>query len=192
MNERIEKASRGDRRARADLVDALQPRIASMAAHYGRITGEDPDDLQQEAWFGLLEALPHIDMTIGDPRQHLILRARWRLLDAVKRARLRRCLPLDAVPMELILGPAMEGAQADIVVREFAGGLKETQRLVLTHLMTGLTWREVGERLGCTSANVAYHVREIRARYEAYAAGEPARTGRGRRLASAGAQSTQV
>jgi hypothetical protein len=33
-------------------------------------------------------------------------------------------------------------------------------------LVSGLTWREAGERLGCPSANIAYHIRTIRGRYE--------------------------
>ena len=32
----------------------------------------------------------------------------------------------------------------------------------------GLTWREAGSVLGCTSANVAYHMRRIRSQYAAW------------------------
>src|SRR5438093_1442555 len=77
------------------VVRALRPRLAKMAAYYARCTGEDEDDLLQEAWLGLLQSLPELDLTIGRPEQYLIQRARWRLLDAVKRARVRRCLALD-------------------------------------------------------------------------------------------------
>jgi DNA-directed RNA polymerase specialized sigma24 family protein len=31
--------------------------------------------------------------------------------------------------------------------------------------MAGRTWREAGDALGCSSANVAYHMRRIRRRY---------------------------
>jgi DNA-binding NarL/FixJ family response regulator len=50
-------------------------------------------------------------------------------------------------------------------VADFAGSLKTTQRQVLECLMLGLTWREAGDRLGFTSANVAYHVRQIQNQY---------------------------
>jgi RNA polymerase sigma-70 factor (ECF subfamily) len=139
-----------------------------MAAHYARCTGEDPDDLLQEAWVGLLEALPDLDVTIGSPDQYLIQRARWRLLDAVKRARVRRCAPLDEAAADCLACPAQETAVASAFVGAFAGQLKETQRAVLDCLLAGLTWREAGSALGCTSANIAYHVRQIRRQYEVW------------------------
>ena len=43
--------------AQNDLVNDLRPRIDKMAAYYARCTGEDMEDLRQEAWYGLLEAL---------------------------------------------------------------------------------------------------------------------------------------
>jgi RNA polymerase sigma-70 factor (ECF subfamily) len=49
-----------------------------MAVHYARCSGEDADDLRQEAWLGLLEALPNLDVRIGDPEQYLVRYARWR------------------------------------------------------------------------------------------------------------------
>jgi RNA polymerase sigma factor (sigma-70 family) len=137
-----------------------------MAAYYARCTGEDMEDLRQEAWCGLLEALRELDPTIGQPEYFLAQRARWRMLDAVKRARIRRCAPLDDSipqaerPHEAVLGT--------LTVSRFASHLKESQRDVLNCLLGGLTWRETGARLGCTSANVAYHVRQIRKQYEAW------------------------
>ncbi len=95
MNQQIELARRGDPAARHTLVDALRPRVTSMARHYARRTGEDPDDLLQEAWIGLFEALQEVDVKIGSPEQYLVRHARWRLLDAVKRARVRRCMSLE-------------------------------------------------------------------------------------------------
>ena len=64
----------------------------------------------------------------------------------------------------------VETAVASACVSEFAGRLKENQRAVLACLMDGLTWREAGRALGCTSANIAYHVRHIRRRYEEWSA----------------------
>ena len=77
------------------LAAALRPRLARMAAYFGRRCGEDPDDLLQEAWLAVLEALPALDPRIGSPEQHLLRRARWRVLDSIRRSRVRRCTPLD-------------------------------------------------------------------------------------------------
>ena len=60
-----ERARRGDQIATEVVVDSLRPRLARMAAYYARCSGEDPDDLLQEAWLGLLEALPVLDLNIG-------------------------------------------------------------------------------------------------------------------------------
>src|SRR5437764_12290696 len=95
MNCLYERARTGDPVAVAAIVDHLRPRLTKMSAYYARRTGEDADDLLQEAWQGLLEALPQIDLRIGSPEHYLIQRARWRLLDSVKRARIRRCAALD-------------------------------------------------------------------------------------------------
>jgi len=144
-----------------------------MARFYARRSQEEPDDLLQEACIGLLEALRELDVTIGDPEQYLIQRARWRLLDAIKHARVRRPIMPDNIcanccEAEEIFNVAspLEDLPAALAVMEFAGHLKPTQRAVLSCLMSGLTWRETGCILGCTSANIAYHVRQIRKEYE--------------------------
>lgn len=169
MNGCLEKARAGDPRARDVLVESLRPRIAKMSAYYARCSGEDADDLLQEAWVGLLEALPEVDLRIGTPEQYLIARARWRLLDAIKRGRVRRCLPLEESYAETAPAPAPDAAEGQAFYSEFAGLLKSNQRDVLNCLMLGLTWREAGAILGCTSANIAYHVRQIRRKYEEWA-----------------------
>lgn len=162
----LRRARDGDPIAAHTLVESLRPRISKMAAYYGRVSGEDADDLLQEAWLGLLEALPELQMHIGTPEQYLIARARWRLLDAVKRARVRRCLPLDDYTAESLPCPEPESPMASACASEFVGQLKDNQQAVLDCLLAGLTWRETGERLGCTSANIAYYVRQIRRKYE--------------------------
>ena len=162
----IELARTGDRTATSEVVDDLRPRITRMAAYYARRTGEDADDLLQEAWCGLLQAIREIDMSIGSPEQYLLQCARWRLLDAVKRARVRRCIPLDDSVAENIQSPMHENTLGDTHAATFVDELQGTQRTILGYLIAGFTWREVGDALGCTSANVAYHVRQIRRRYE--------------------------
>jgi RNA polymerase sigma factor (sigma-70 family) len=169
----IELARVGDRNARERLVDSLRPRIEKMAAYYARRCGEDPDDLLQEAWVGLLDSLEGLDLRIGSPEQYLIKRAKWRLLDAIKRARIRRCVSLEEEaegrPEPGALDPEMGRAS----VNEFLEELQAPQRAIVDCLLQGLTWREAGSALGCTSANVAYHMRRIRRRYEDWSTGAP-------------------
>jgi RNA polymerase sigma factor (sigma-70 family) len=166
----LRHARDGDPSSKRKVTDALRARLAKMAYHYARCTGEDADDLLQEAWVGLLEALAVVDLDIGSPEQYLIRSARWRLLDAIKRARVRRCLPLD----DFDRGCELDSLDADTVLSsacasDFVDSLNPSQRDVLHCLLSGLTWREAGEVLGCTSANIAYYVRQIRQRYVEWA-----------------------
>ncbi|MGO8671514.1 MAG: RNA polymerase sigma factor [Capsulimonadaceae bacterium] len=162
----IGRARAGDQSSVASVVDSLRPRLTKMAAYYGRETGEDPDDLLQEAAVGLLEALDKVDIRIGDPEQFLIKHARWRLLDSVKRLRRRRCDTLDESHAEWLPSGDWHMGLSEVWVDDFARHLAPTQRAVLDHLLVGRTWREAGDYLGCSSANVAYHVRQIRRTYE--------------------------
>jgi RNA polymerase sigma factor (sigma-70 family) len=166
------RARDGDPRAIRAVVDILRPRVTRMSAHYARRCGEEPEDLLQEAWLGVLEALPRLDTAVGQPDQYLLVHARWRVLDAIKRAFARRCLPLEDAVADAL--PARDAAPvATPWPKEFARSLKDTQRAILGCLLEGMTWREAGEALGCTSANVAYHVRQIRRRYEEWDPAEP-------------------
>jgi len=165
MNRCIERARGGCPKATKRLVEALHPRIRKMAYYYARCCGEDPDDLLQEAWVGFLDGLKEIDLTIGRPEQYLIQRARWRMLDTIKRAKVRRCAPLEHDDINAPM-TSHETAVAEACASEFADNLQTNQRAVLDCLLDGLTWREAGSTLGCTSANIAYHVRQIRRRYE--------------------------
>lgn len=162
----IRNAREGNPQARHELVEALRPRITKMAAYYGRCTGEDPDDLLQEAWIGLFEGLAEVDLHIGTPEHYLTARARWKVLDAVKRNKVRRCAPLDDAAYELIPDTGAENALDYACATEFVDQLKDNHQEIIDCLMDGLTWRETGDRLGCASANIAYHVRKIRRQYE--------------------------
>jgi RNA polymerase sigma-70 factor (ECF subfamily) len=186
----LQQATGGDASAVEVVVQKLQSRIAGMAAHYARCSGEDADDLRQEAWLGLLEALPNLDLHIGDPEQYLVRYARWRLLDAVRRARLRRCDSLNNwleahramtshkkpcstglafVSQRIAAGSIWRRTRSKpFLWRNFAASCRSLTRIVLNCLMRGLTWRETASVLGCTSANVAYHVRQIRRLYQTW------------------------
>lgn len=165
MDGSFARAREGDASATRAVVAALHPRLSKMAVYYARCSGEDAEDLLQEAWVGLLEALPHVDLSIGSPDQYLVQQARWRLLDAIRHARRRRCLSLEEAGPEPDLPAPDETPHQALCAREFARRLKPVQRAVLGHLLAGHTWRETGAALGCTSANIAYHVRRIRHQY---------------------------
>src|SRR5947209_11447331 len=79
------------------IVDALSTRIEKMAAYFGRACGVDADDLRQEAWVAVFEMAPNLDRTIGSPEQHLLKRARWRILDTIRSQRRRQHLSLSDV-----------------------------------------------------------------------------------------------
>lgn len=165
----LKKAIDGDPSAIKHITESLKPRIASMAAYYARCCGEDADDLLQEAWIGLLEALPRLDIGIGTPEQYLIQCARWRMLDAIKRAKVRRCSQLEESVFENVARSNADVAVSSLWTSEFTGKLNSTQKAVLECLLNGLTWREAGDFLGCSSANIAYHVRQIRRQYHEWA-----------------------
>src|SRR5437868_14600319 len=79
------------------IIDALTTRIEKMAAYFGRACGVDADDLRQEAWVAVFEMAPNLDCTIGSPEQHLLKRARWRILDTIRSQRRRQHLPLSEI-----------------------------------------------------------------------------------------------
>jgi DNA-directed RNA polymerase specialized sigma24 family protein len=104
---------------------------------------------------------------ISDPaEQYLIARARWRILDTIKRERIRRCTSLDDDLLPLADTHNTGCPDEEAYASEFARQLAPTQRRVLDCLLRGLTFRQTGEVLGCASANIAYHVRKIRRSYE--------------------------
>ncbi len=144
------------------VLDALETRMEKMAAYFGRQSGVDPDDLRQEAWLAVLEMLPMVDYSIGAPDQHLLKRARWRMLDVIRWQRRRQHLPLCDDHLGSLCAPA-PASNADLGL--LLDRLTIIQRRILRALLEGYTWREVGVAVGCTSANVAYHVRRIREIY---------------------------
>lgn len=53
-------------------------------------------------------------------------------------------------------------ASNDVEVYAFWEALSPLQRRIVACLLAGYTWRETGDIIGCTSANIAYHMRRIR------------------------------
>ncbi len=162
MEQLLERAQEGELAAQTILVESLQSRIEKMAAYFGHRCGVDPDDLTQEAWIAVLEMLPRLDLSVGTPEQHLLKRARWRILDVIRWQRRRQHLPLEELhPQNAIhIDP-----QSNVDIARLMTELTTVQQRILRALMEGYTWREVATIVGCTSANVAYHVRRIREAY---------------------------
>ncbi len=143
------------------LLGAIENRLVRMAAYLGKCCGVDADDLQQDAWIAVLEVLPHVDMQIGIAEQHLLKRARWRMLDSIRRQRRRVHFSLD----ELSHLPVCGEFETTIDFHLLMERLKPVQQRILRALLEGYTWREAGVLEGCTSANIAYHVRCIQKTY---------------------------
>ncbi len=162
MQSLLERAQVGEPLAQSLLIDSLKTRIEKMAAYFGRRCGVDADDLVQEAWIAVLEMLPKLDMSVGNPEQHLLKRARWRILDTIRFQRRRQHLALSDLQLEntIHIDP-----QSSIDIARLLQELTGIQQKILRALMEGYTWREVADIVGCTSANVAYHVRRIREVY---------------------------
>lgn len=163
MGSLLEQRTSVEPPTQAEVLDALQTRIERMAAYFGRRCGVDEDDLRQDAWLAVLEMLPRLDMSVGTPEQHLLKRARWRILDSIRWQRRRPAMPLTDV--DTYAEPYLD-THADIDLALLQARLTPIQSRILRGLLEGFTWREVGAIVGCTSANVAYHVRRIRAVYE--------------------------
>lgn len=161
MKQLIWEAQRGCRRARAQLAAALRPRLTSMARYYARRCGLDYEDLLQEAWCAVFEALPETRLHIGTPEQFLLHRARWAVLDYLKWSNRRQ---MDS--LEEDYETPCRGGEDDSVVRlaveEAAETLTPVQRNVLELLLAGNTCTAAAQKLGCTTANVSYHLGQVR------------------------------
>lgn len=165
MENLLVRARGGDAAAQDRLRESLRPRLESLAGYYAARTGMESADLLQEAWVGVFEALPTVDTTIGTPSQFLLKHARWQVLDHIRWSNRRRHEPLDVTDEVFADEGRCAGAsevEARLLVAELERRLSQRQKLILQGLLDGCTWRQIGDSLGCTSANVAYHVRGIR------------------------------
>jgi RNA polymerase sigma-70 factor (ECF subfamily) len=159
------RARGGDAAAQDRLRESLRPRLESLAGYYAARTGMDAADLLQEAWLAVFEALPTVDTNIGTPSQFLLKHARWQILDHIRWSNRRRYEPLDGMDDGAADGgtySSTSDVEANLLVAELERRLTKRQKLILRGLLDGRTWRQIGDSLGCTSANVAYHVRGIR------------------------------
>lgn len=178
MENLLIRARGGDAVAQDRLRETLRPRLESLAGYYASRTGMDAADLLQEAWVAVFEALPTVDVTVGTPSQFLLKHARWQILDHIRWNKRRSHEALDdslTETMEVsennfaISGasalPSPTDVETKMLVEDLERRLSQRQKAILKGLLNGHTWRQIGDSLGCTSANVAYHVRGIRQAY---------------------------
>jgi RNA polymerase sigma factor (sigma-70 family) len=172
----LQRAKQGDTRAQERLRKSLTPRLESLAGYYASRTGMDANDLLQEAWVAVYEVLPTVDMTIGTPSQYLLKHARWQILDHIRWNKKRSHDALEDMTVETeelthnsFAGRTSVSGADDVETRLMLeileARLNARQKAILRGLLEGRTWRQIGDSLGCTSANVAYHVRGIRQAY---------------------------
>lgn len=167
----IEKARQGDRAAREEISSLLRDRVLRTAGHYASLTGMDRDDLQQEMWLGMMMGLQQVDVSIGDPLCYLFLRGKWRLLEAIRRSERERAESLEATAAAVPDRARFEDeVWSKWVTGQLQSRLRGPQRAILTGLMQGYLQEELAQSLGCTAANVSYHVRKIREGFRALAA----------------------
>jgi len=161
MRSLIQKAQTGCSRARAQLATALRPRLCSMARYYSRRGNLEYEDLLQEAWCAVYEALPETKLHIGQPEQFLLRRARWAVLDYLKWSLRRQMERLDEGHQE---AAAIGTPEVDLrlALGDLAVGLTPVQRQVLVLVMEGDTCTSAAGKLGCTTANVSYHLGQVR------------------------------
>jgi len=166
MKALIAEAQAGDTQARARLAEALRPRLTRMARYYARRSNADYEDLVQEAWCAVYEALPITKLYIGAPEEFLLRRARWHVLDYLKWSRRREMDPLE----ERTPAPTVRAIDGDALMRvaldDAADDLSPIQRRVLAMLLDGDTCTSAAQQLGCSTANVSYHLGQLRRQVE--------------------------
>ncbi|MBN1297030.1 sigma-70 family RNA polymerase sigma factor [bacterium] len=159
MNELVAKAGRGDVKAQEELFQYLQPRLDRIVRKYAWINGVETDDLRQEAYVAVMEGLLRVDTSIGSSSEYLLKFARWRLLDCLKKIRRRREDAVDDIENEA----CEAGPIPDTEMLEHR--LNVRQRRIIGYLIQGYTWKEIGDIMGFSAANIAYHLKKIRMIY---------------------------
>jgi len=159
MNELVERAGRGDVKAQKELFQILEPRLDRIIRKYTWIHGVEADDLRQEAYVAVLEGLNRVDTTIGSSSEYLLKFARWRLLDCLKKIRRRKEDAYAHVETNATDNAPIPDTEM------LSHRLTPRQRRIVNYLIQGYTWREIGDMMGFTAANIAYHLKKIRKIY---------------------------
>lgn len=162
MKQLIQMSRYGHDDARNLLVHQLHPRVRRLARFYAYRSAHDADDLEQEIWLGVLNALNEVNIEIGDPVAYLMKHGRWRALEAVKRLHRHREEPMEATEREDPRGTPENSAVNSVLVEHLRTRLSPAQQSVLEGRLAGMSGEEMAQHIGCTPANVSYHLRRIR------------------------------
>jgi len=133
-----------------------------MARYYARRGHLDYDDLLQEAWCAVFEALPETRLHIGSPQEYLLRRARWAVLDYLKWSLRRQMAPLEDYQGEDERANTETETVLRLAVDKLADTMTPMQQSVLDMLIAGESCTSAADRLGCTTANVSYHLGQVR------------------------------
>lgn len=162
MKSLVLKAQSGSTKAKEQLVSLLSPRVQSCSRYYGRRCGVDAADLEQEMWLGVFRALERVDVSIGDPIQFLLSQGRFALLTSL------RGRPQQGVSVEAAESVPDDGSIERLVVEgqsaeSFISSLDGTASKIVSYLLDGHSRSDAARFLGCTPANVTYHLRRVEA-----------------------------
>ena len=146
------RARDGEPGAFAALVDALQPRAVRFATQMTAASGDDIDDLLQEAWIRTFKALPRYD---GDRSFEswffTILANCCRTLRVRLRQWQRRAHPLDDQLRDATIDPLLATSTRHDVARVYSAlaTLPAAQReTFLLHHVEGFSYDEIAEITG--------------------------------------------
>ena len=166
MKSLILKAQAGSPVAKESLVQFLSSRVESCSRYYARRSGIDADDLKQEMWVGVFAALERVDVSIGDPVQYLLVQGRFALLTSL-RGRRPEVAPLECEE-QLADGECLERLVIEgQFAQAFVSSLDATASRIVGYLLKGHSRSDAARFLGCTPANVTYHLRRVESSLQA-------------------------
>ena len=175
-------AAGGDREAEEELVSRYL-RLVRACSRPFFLAGGDSEDLIQEGMFGLISAIRQFDPNNGSAfstyAEHCI---RMRIISAIKSATRLKHFPLnDGVSLEELseqpnsrlsaIPELLRESPEDLVLaREskeelynaFANCLSQFEKRVLALYLDGLSYQDIGQRLGKSSKSVDNAVQRIR------------------------------
>jgi RNA polymerase sigma factor (sigma-70 family) len=163
----LARARDGEGAATTAVIEGLRPRITRLARHYASRSREEAADLEQEAWVAILESIPQLRLEVGDPRQYLLRRGRWRMLNFINEQAARRHEELTDDFDEPAPSRTSADAHAGHLLERIFERLTDRQAVILRALLAGHTWAETARLLECSTANIAWHMRKIRQVYRA-------------------------
>jgi len=172
MKSTVQRARAGDSGAREAVVRCLTSRVNSCSRYYSRRCGVDVDDLRQEMWLGVFEALQRVDVSIGDPIQFLLSHGRFALLTSLRRRRKCSAGPDEAAEQVPVEGSLERNVIDGQVVQGFVSSLDTTAHRIVSCLLQGHSRSETAKLLGCTPANITYHLRRVESSLSALLAAE--------------------